>query len=165
MTSISRQEPRSAIENESGVRILLSRMQGPLPDGSDPAQYQYVFLRGSERVGFLGLSGGEDHYRFEPRRESTYSLDLTREVTLRSMLRQKPVFTSTEGDFEFICSLAYGLLFSANEGGSSQEDVRHIAITTLDAIRGVGIPSLPPDVVSSNGTVILAEIFTPGTDA
>ncbi|WP_313347917.1 hypothetical protein [Stenotrophomonas sp.] len=163
MTSISQQEPRSAIENESGVRILLSRLQGALPDGGDPAEYQYVFLRGSERVGFLGLRGGKDRFQFEPRREWAYSLDMTREVTLKSMLKQKPVFMSADGDFEFLCSLAYGLLFSANEGGSSHDDVRHLAITTLNAISGVGILSVPPEVVSPNGTVVLAEIFIPGT--
>lgn len=57
MTNTPQQEPRSSIENESGVRIGLSRVQGALSDGSDPAQYEYVFRQGSEKVGVLASVG------------------------------------------------------------------------------------------------------------
>jgi len=163
MTNTPQQEPRSSIENESGVRIRLSRVQGALSDGSDPAQYEYVFRQGSEKVGVLGLSGGEDRLQREPRREWTYSLDMTHVMTLKSMLAKRAVLKSAEGDFEFLCSLAHGLLFSAQERGESSDDVRYIAITTPTALAGAGILSPPGDAVSSDGTVVLAEIFIPGT--
>lgn len=163
MANTSQQETRSSIENESGIRIVLSRVQGALPDGSDPAQYEYVFLQGSERVGGLGLSGGEDRFQFEPRREWTYSLDMTHVMTLKSMLAGRAVFKSTEGDFEFLRSLSNGLLFSAQVRGQSSDDVRYIAITTPTALAGAGILSTPGEAVSSDGTVVLAEIFIPGT--
>jgi len=163
MTNTPQQEPRSSIENESGVGIVLSRVQGALPDGSDPAQYEYVLLKGSERVGGLGLSGGEDRFQLEPRREWTYSLDMTRVATLKSMLGTRFVFKSAEGDFEFLCSLSNGLLFSAQVRGQSSDDVRYIAITTPTALAGAGILSTPGEAVSSDGTVVLAEIFIPGT--
>ncbi|NYF37698.1 hypothetical protein [Stenotrophomonas sp. JAI102] len=163
ITNTPQQETRSSIENDSGIRIVLSRVQGALSDGSDPAQYEYVLLKGSERVGALGLSGGEDRFQLEPRREWTYSLDMTHVATLKSMLETRFVFKSAEGDFEFLCSLAHGLLFSAQEGGESSDDVRYIAITTPTALAGAGIFSTPREAISSDGTVVLAEIFIPGT--
>ena len=48
---------RAPVDDRS-IRIVVSRMQGPLPDGSDPAQFEFVLYRGVETFGHLGLHGG-----------------------------------------------------------------------------------------------------------
>lgn len=55
-------QPRCLREpaDDRSIRIHVVRVQVPLPDGSDPAQYEFLLYRGEDRFGAMGLSGGSN---------------------------------------------------------------------------------------------------------
>jgi hypothetical protein len=148
-----------ALDQGTGIRILLSRLQG---SGPAPGEYEYVHLKGKQRVGVAGFQDRPDKYiDRDGQREAIYSLDMTHRATIERMLRARETLITTDTDYDFLRGLALGYLLAAASGVRSCETVHYVAITTPMALAWSGV-SLPDEVpVADDGTVELAEVLIP----
>ncbi|MDX3934142.1 hypothetical protein [Stenotrophomonas sp.] len=158
------QRVESAFEQRSGVTIALPRMlPHTFPDGREGIEYQFAFLRDGARIGGLGLFGTEEF--IEGSRDRVYTLDLSPEWVLESVLQFKAALGDTSEDFDFLQSLAEGLVSVFARNARNRFSQRNLAITRIDALVQAGIPV--PDEAGrvSDDWIILADLLVPATSA
>lgn len=80
----------SSFDQESGVHIPLPRiLPHTFQDGREGVEYQFSIRRGDERIDGLGFFGTEGVIEASGQREWVFTIDLSSESALRSMLRSK----------------------------------------------------------------------------
>ncbi|WP_152983387.1 hypothetical protein [Stenotrophomonas chelatiphaga] len=146
-----------------GIGIHLMRVQGPLPDGSDPAQYELLLYRGEDRFGAMGLSGGSNRLAQENgKREWIDTIDMSHAVTLKHVLKFKKDLHSDEDDLSFLRRFSLAVLHTITEGSRRLDDMCVIIFTSQAALNEIGISPSDQALLPGGDTPILAELFIPG---
>ncbi|MBJ7514758.1 MAG: hypothetical protein JHC82_00405 [Stenotrophomonas sp.] len=153
---------RSAFDEGTGISILQPRI---LPceqvDSAESIEYQYTFVRQGERVGALGLFGHQEVDRKSARPVWTYTLNLAPSWVLRDILRMKSIFGSFEPDFDFLQSIARGLVMSFAGQTTNSVDLRYVAFTSRGTLISNGLSDrLVPDACEVD-EIVLAEVRIP----
>lgn len=152
----------SSFDPVSGVTIPEPRiLPGKLPDGSAVTEYQYSFFRGEDRIGGLGFEGPDAIIESDGYREWVFTFDLTREQSIRSMLRSKEDIGSTDDDFTYLRGLAQGLVLAYAGRTDNEDNLRYIAVTSIEALDQAGVPIAGAISVLPDGKVVLAEASVP----
>lgn len=158
-------QPRCLREpaDDRSIRIHVVRVQGPLPDGSDPAQYEFLLYRGEAEFGFMGLSGGSNWLvRENDEREWVYTIDMSHPVTLEHILTFKKDLQSDEDDLSFLRRFSLAVCHAVTERSLSDEDMREIIFTSQEALTAIGISPCDQALLPGGDTPILAELLIPG---
>lgn len=162
MATNFRPRQRSAVDEVSGVAILLPRMMpATRPDGSDATEFEYTLVKNGERVGAMGFFGTEETTARNGRPEWSCILDLSHGSVLESMLDVQRTLGHEGDPFFYLCDLAQGLIDVILVGDSSTEDLRYEAFTQVDALAKLGV-AIPGDRTPlPDGRVVLAETLLP----
>lgn len=155
----------TAFDPESGVTISFPRiLPATADDGSDANEYQYMFSRDQQRVGATGFFGTEQVIERNGSREVRYTLELSPEQVLDSILRLQKVLGNSDDKFSFICGVAEGLVNVFFGQPGNPESRRYVAIAKADEMLRMGI-SLPESSIRlSNDWLVLAELHLPASD-
>jgi hypothetical protein len=149
----------SSFDQESGVHIPMPRiLPHTFQDGREGVEYQFSIRKGGELIDGLGVFGTEDVIEAAGRREWVFSIDLSAESALRSMLRSKERIGSADDDITFLTALARGLVNVFAGQDDNRNNVSYVAFTSVEALSALGLP-VPASVrVVTQGTVVLAEV-------
>lgn len=157
-------QPRSesSFDQDSGVVITRPRsFPVSLPSGQQGVEYQYMFHRGDERVGGLGVLGTDRIFETAAGRERVFTLDLGHGAVLESVLSFKESLGGTDDAFAFLRSLARGLVMAYAGLMHNNYNLRYLAATNVAVLARLGVV-VPGDVeVGAEGGVWLAEVFIP----
>lgn len=105
--------------------------------------------------------GTEDVIEASGQREWVFTINLSSESTLRSMLRSKESIGSTDDDINFITALARGLVNVFAGQDDNTDNLSYVPFTSVEALSALGLP-VPASVrVMAQGTVLLAEVHVP----
>lgn len=154
--------PGSAVDEGSQIVITAPRLL-PASPPEDPGhnEYQYMFHVAGEQAGGLGLFGSDEMVESAGGRERVFTLDLSRDWVLESVLAFKKFLGNTDDDFSFLRGLAQGLVMANMDDGSSKYNVRYLAVTTDEALAGCGIACSEAVLRSAEGDIVLAEALVP----
>jgi len=152
----------SSFDQESGVHIPLPRiLPHTFQDGREGVEYQFSIRKGDERIDGLGVFGTEGVIEASGQREWEFTIDLSSESALRSMLRSKESIGSTDDDITFLTALARGLVNVFAGQDDNTDNLSYVAFTSVEALSALGL-SVPANVrVTAQGTVVLAEVHVP----
>lgn len=140
------------------------RVQGPLPDGSDPAQYEFLLYRGEAEFGFMGLSGGSDRLLQENgKRECIDTIDMSRAVKLQHILTFKKGLHSDEDDLSFLRRFSLAVLHAVTETSRSRDDFRVVVFTSQSALTEIGVSPSDQAMLPGGDVPILADLLIPGS--
>lgn len=146
------------------IRIILMRLQAPLPDGSDPAQYEFKLYRDDAEFGYMGLSGGPCRLvRENGKNECVYTIDMSHPVTLTHILTFKEDLHSDEDDLSFLRRFSLAVLHAVTEGLRSRDDIREIIFTSQAALTEIGISPADQALLPGGDAPILADLLIPGS--
>lgn len=146
----------SAFEQRTSVAIALPQMlPHTFPDGREGIEYRFAFLRDGARIGGLGLFGTEDF--IEGSRDRVYTLDLSPEWVLESVLQFKAALGDTSEDFDFLQSLAEGLVNVFARNARNAHNQRNLAITRIDALVRARIPVQVGATRATGNWIVLAD--------
>lgn len=157
-------QPRShsSYDPTSDVSIPRPRiLPTTLANGEGGTEYQYSFFRGEDRIGGLGFDGPDVVVETEGCREWVFTFDLTREQTIQSMLRSKEDFGSTDEDLTFLRGLAQGLVLAYAGRTDNEDNLRYVAVTSVEALDQADVHITGAIPVLSDGRVVLAEAAVP----
>lgn len=155
------QRVESAFEQRTSVTIALPRMlPHTFPDGREVVEYQFAFLRDGARISGLGLFGTEEF--IEGSRDRVYTLDLSPEWVLESVLQFKAALGDTSEDFDFLQSLAEGLVDVLARNARSRFSQRNLAIARIDALVRAGIPVQVDAARATGDWIVLADSNSAG---
>lgn len=150
--------------DDRSIRILLMRVQAPLPDGSDPAQYEFLLYRGEDEFGCIGLSGGSNWLvRENDKREWVYTIDMSHPARLKRILTFKKDLHSDEDDLSFLRRFSLAVLHAVTERSRSDEDTREIIFTSQAALTEIGISPADQALLPGGDAPILADLLIPGS--
>lgn len=162
MTIDFRPRGTSSFDQQSGVHIPLPRM---LPhtfvDGREGVEYQFSFRRGDERLDGLGVFGTEQVIENHGQQEWLYTIDLSSESALKSMLRSRDSIGATDDDITYICGLARGLVNVFAGQDDNTENLLYVAFTSAEALSSLGIPVPGNSQNLADGAIVLAEVRVP----
>ncbi|MGV8960051.1 MAG: hypothetical protein ACOH1V_06655 [Stenotrophomonas sp.] len=134
------------------------------PDGSDVNEYQYLFRRDQQRVGAPGFFGTEQVVEQNGDREVRYTLELSPEQVLESILKLQKVLGNNDDKYSFICSVTEGLVNVFSGQASSPESLRYLAMAKIDELLRLGISPPESSMRLPNDWLILAELHVPACD-
>lgn len=155
----------TAFDPESGVTISFPRiLPATGPDGSDTHEYQYMFRRDQQRVGATGFLGTVQVVEWNGGREVRYTLELSPEQVLESILKLQKVLGNTDDKYSFICSVAEGLVNVFSGQASNPESRRYLAMVRVDELLRLGISPPESSTRLPNDWLILAELHVPARD-
>jgi hypothetical protein len=157
-------QPRShsSYDPTSDVSIPRPRiLPTTLASGEGGTEYHYSFFRGEDRIGGLGFDGRDVVVETDGYREWVFTFDLTREQTIQSMLRSKADFGSTDGDLTFLRGLAQGLVLAYAGQMDNEDNLRYIAVTSVEALDQAGVPIAGAIPVLPDKKVVLGEAAVP----
>ena len=98
-------------------------------------------------------------------REWAFTIDLSSESVLRSMLRSSESIGSRDDDIKFVTALARGLVNAFARQDDSTDILSYVAFTSIEALSAWGIP-LPTNARRmASGAIILAEVHVPAHGA
>lgn len=152
----------SSYDEESGVSIPLPRM---LPDsrsdGLRGIEYQYAFRRDGERIGGLGLLGTEVKVEQASKPEWVSTLEIDKDIQLKSFSRLKQDIQNDDDPFEFLQKVAQGLVNVFVGQRSNSDTFRYVVTVHADLLRRNGIDVPPGNVQTAEGWVVLADVLVP----
>lgn len=152
----------SSFDQESGVHIPLPRiLPHTFQDGREGVEYQFSIRKGDERIDGLGFFGTEGVIEASGQREWVFTIDLSSESALRSMLRSKESIGSTDDDITFLTALAKGLVNVFAGQDDNSDNLSYVAFTSIEALSALGIPVPASAQVMAQGTIVLAELHVP----
>ncbi|WP_217539216.1 hypothetical protein [Stenotrophomonas sp. GbtcB23] len=157
-------QPRShySYDPTSDVSIPRPRiLPTTLASGEGGTEYHYSFFRGEDRIGGLGFDGRDVVVETDGYREWVFTFDLTREQTIQSMLRSKADFGSTDEDLTFLRGLAQGLVLAYAGQMDNEDNLRYIAVTSVEALDQAGVPIAGAIPVHPDKKVVLGEAAVP----
>lgn len=126
--------PGSAVDIINNITIPQPRiLPASFPEDPSHTEYQYAIYKNDTRIDGLGLFGSDWLLEKDRRREGVFSLDLGREWVLDSIFRFKEKINDKCDDFDFLKSLACGLLLPYQNRDDNDDDVRYLALTKTDS--------------------------------
>ena len=157
-------KPRSESSFDQGSRVSIPQprmLPAILPDGESGTEYQYAFYRDGLRIGGLGFHGSDRIVKTERGPEWVFTFDLGYDALVESMLRFQQDLGNTDDKFTFLCGLAYGLVAAYMGRTDNEDDLRYVAVTTVDALARAGV-MVPDGAIRLVGDqVVLAEARVP----
>lgn len=156
----------AAVDALSGITISYPRvLPSTRPDGSDGVEYQFSIRKGDERIDGLGVFGTEDVTGVSGQREWVYTIDLSSESALRSILRVKESIGSKDDDITFLIALARGLVnvFAGQDGNT--DNLSYVAFTSVEALSALDTAVPVGARVMAKEAVVLAEVHVPADRA
>lgn len=124
-------------------------------------EFQYSFRRDGQDVGALGFIGTEELHEADGRREWIYTLELSPDTVVESMLRFKHAIGNADPDAEFLEGLAKGLVNAFAGQASNVDDLRYVAIADAADLARVGVFAADGSVRLTDGRIILADVLVP----
>lgn len=155
-------DENTAFDAGTGVTISHPRI---LPsarlDGTDEIEYQYMFRRGQHRIGAVGFFGTEEVVHGGGHPERIYTLDLSPDRVMESILAFKQALGNVDDEFTFISCLAQGLVH-VFAGQTDNSDVLHyVVIVYADTLARLRLPVAGVLPVLPDGKVVLASLSVP----
>ncbi len=153
---------RSSFDEASGVSILRPRILPAIDyDVNGAVEYEYTFLRGTERVGWIGCVGTWQTFGTDSEFSSVYTLDLGSPGVWEDMVRFKREIGNPDEMSVFFFALAEGLINAFAGQTDNSSPVRYMGIISEDVLTSKRIAV--PDNASklANGMVVVAGITVP----
>jgi len=154
----------SAVDPVNNVSVLRPRiLPATLMNGVAGTEYHYSLYRGDDRIGGLGLIGSDEVVEHGGVREHVFWLDLAREQVIRALLDYKQDFGATDEDFAYLRGIAHGLVVAFAGRTENEENLRYVAVTSIEALSAAGVLISDGTSTREDGTLVLAEVVvSPG---
>lgn len=157
---------RSSFDEVSGIAVPRARVApATLEDGRSATEYQFEFARGSEVVGGLGLFGTKEVVEREGAQESVSVFDLSHDWLILYLMKLQQSLSIPGDGFSFLCDMANGLVMAYAGQDDNEDNLRYVAVTSLDALMSAGVAAAEGCVPSAEGVIILAEAYVPARAA
>lgn len=152
----------SAVDPVNDVSVLRPRiLPTTLMNGDAGTEYQYSFYRGDDRIGGLGLIGADEVIERGGFREHVFWLDLTHDQVIRLLLDYKQDLGATDEDFAYLRGIAHGLVMAFAGGTDNEENLRYVAVTSIEALSAAGVLFSDETSTREDGSLVLAEVAVP----
>lgn len=157
---------RSSFDEVSGIAIPRARaLPAILQDGRPATEYQFEFVRGSEVVGGLGFFGTKEVVEREGTQELVSVFDLAHEWLIIYLVKLQRNLGIPGDEFLFVRDMARGLVMAYAGQDDNDENLRYVAVTSIDALMSAGVAVPAGSVPSAEGLIILAEASVPSRTA